>query len=495
MSDDSVHIMVVDDEPGMREGCRRILVAEGYNVATAEDGVVAMELFEKHRDFATMLVDLKMPRMGGIELIERIRKQDQDVALFVITAYATIETAIEATKRGANGYLAKPFTPDELLLHVRNGLEWRALSAETRRLREEREKRLLEVAFERSKINTIVNCMTDGVIVVNRDGQIVLRNAAAARILPSSTEVSLPAPLGAAVACAELRDILTKILRGPSGPLVASREVELEKCPYMVNASPVVEPGGEILGVVAVLRDIAALKKLETAKSLFVSMVAHEVKSHLAAVEGYLNVIRSDLEKEPQRSREMMDRAILRASTLRQMVSELLELRAIETGNFMLTRSPLDVNEIVAETAETCKAKAKEKSIELSVRLGGREKPIKVLADRTAVRTVLSNLIDNATKYTPAGGHVTVRVESDHVYARLSVKDDGIGLAPEDAAKVFDEFFRVRNEQTAHVVGTGLGLSIVKQLVEMHHGKVSVVSALGKGSEFTVSLPLAEQSP
>ena len=182
-------ILVVDDELGMRESCRRLLVSEGYEVETAEDGYAALETFKAKGNFAAALVDLKMPRMGGLELIDRLHRLDEDLVLLVITAFATIDTAVEAAKRGAYGYVPKPFTPDELLLPVKNGLEKRALSMEAKRLREERERRLLELAFERSKSNTIIDCMTDGVLVINREKQIVLRNAAAARSIQESANL------------------------------------------------------------------------------------------------------------------------------------------------------------------------------------------------------------------------------------------------------------------------------------------------------------------
>ena len=149
MNDTGSRILVVDDELGIREGCKKILRSEGYEVETAGDGRAGLKLFKERENFAAAIIDLKMPQMNGIELIEKIHEHNKDVVLLVITAYATIGTAVEATKQGAYGYIPKPFTPDELLLAVRNGLEKRALSVEARRLREDREKRLLEVAFER----------------------------------------------------------------------------------------------------------------------------------------------------------------------------------------------------------------------------------------------------------------------------------------------------------------------------------------------------------
>jgi signal transduction histidine kinase len=492
MMDAPLRILVVDDEFGMREGCRKILASEGYEVETAEDGLAGLQLFKERGHFVAALIDLKMPRMTGIELIEKIRELNADILLLVITAYATIDTAVEATKRGAYGYIPKPFTPDELLLPVRRGLESRALSLEARRLREDRERRLLEVAFERSKSNTIINCMTDGVLVVNRDRQMVLRNAAAARILPECASLPLPASSGA-LRSAALKDLLTEVLGAGSGPVIVSREIILDKCTYMVNVSPVREPNGDVSGVVAVLRDITALKKLETAKSMFVSMVAHEVKSPLAAIEGYLNLILTGAAGEdPRRDRTMLERSLVRAKALRTMVSELLNLTAMETGNFTIKRSPIEIVKVVSEAAESFQEKAKEKDIELSLECDKTAPSEQVLADKDAMLRVFANLIDNAIKYTPAHGHVGVRLEQNGIYVKVTVWDDGIGMTPDEKDRAFDEFFRAKNEYTANVPGTGLGLSIVKRLVEMHQGRITVHTAPGKGSEFTVYLPISQ---
>jgi len=237
-------ILVVDDELGMRDGCRRILQAEGYGVQTASDGAEALGIFDVPGKFDVVIADLKMPRIGGMELIERLHALDEDVVLLVITAYATIDTAVDATKRGAYGYVPKPFTPDELLLHVRNGLEKRALRLEAKALREERERRLLEVAFERSKSTTILNCMTDGVMVVNRAGQLVLRNPALSRILPSSADRPLPAPADEVLGNPALAALVLEV-GSSEGPLIASKELAIGASTYMVNAAPVADAGGK----------------------------------------------------------------------------------------------------------------------------------------------------------------------------------------------------------------------------------------------------------
>jgi two-component system phosphate regulon sensor histidine kinase PhoR len=483
-------ILVVDDELGMREGCRKVLTSEGYEVEMAGDGLEGLELFQKNGSFSAAIVDIKMPRMDGIELIRRIHEIDEDAILLVITAYSTIDSAVEATKRGAYGYIPKPFTPDELILPVKNGLEKRALSLRAKRLCEEREERLLEIALERSKCNSIIKCMTDGVLVVNRDGQIVLNNAAAARIMPECSFLPLPSPLDR-LRCEELRSLIDETLNAESNPHITSREIKLGTRTFLVNASPVFEANSVISGVVVVLRDITELKKLETAKSMFVSMVAHEIKGPLAAVESYLNLILNGFVNGDQVSeRSMMSRSLVRIQTLRKMVMELMNITAMETGNFTIKRSPIDLREVLSQAVENCKEKAVEKNITLLYECSSAEGLERVLADRDAMQIVFTNLIDNAIKYTPKDGHATVTLERNGMYARIVVQDKGIGMSAYEKERVFDEFFRAKNKYTENVPGTGLGLSLVRRLVELHQGTIELDSTQNQGSSFKISIPL-----
>ena len=491
MAQEPFRILVVDDELGMRESCRKVLASEGYSVATAADGVEGLELFEKEGGFAAALIDLKMPRMGGIELIEKIRSMDEDILLLVITAFATIETAVEATKRGAYGYIPKPFTPDELMLQVKNGLERRRLRLESRQLREERERRLLEVAYERSKCGTIIDCMTDGVLVANLDRKVVLRNAAALRILSGLSERKVPFEL-AALDCGDLQNLLLETLLPSSSPGIVSREIRIGDATYMVNASPIIDQGGALLGGLALLRDITALKELSDAKSMFVSMVAHELKSPLAAIEGYLSLVLDDTAgHEPGRKRTMLERSLLRAKTLRGLVDELMSLRAMESGKFRISRTAMSLDGIIRELAGLYREKAREKNISLTTNMDGDATCPKVLADRDAMRSVFMNLIENAIKYTPAGGHVHIEVAGGDQFLNVSVTDDGIGMLASEQEHIFDEFFRARNAFTAGIPGTGLGLSLVRKLLDLHHAGIQVHSQPDKGSVFSVRIPLA----
>ena len=480
-------ILVVDDELGVREGCRKILASEGYEVVTAGDGKAGLEQFVERGPFTVLLVDLQMPRMSGLELMQEILKKDPDIVPIIITAHATLDTAVEGTRQGAYSYIPKPFTPDELLLAIKNGLERRALALEAKRLREDRERRMLELASERSRSTTIISAMTDGILVINTDRLVVLRNNAAARILLDCAALELPFPLDS-VASPDVREIVGVVLDAPGGFMILSRQIPLGDFTYMVNVSPIIEANGETSGAVAAFNDVTALAKLDTAKSSFVSLVAHEVKSPLAATEGWLNLVLSgQLENDPAQERATLSRAVVRVRTLRSLVSELLSLTAIQSGNFAMKRVPVDVAAAIAEVVEASREKAASRGITVVAEpcTGG----LRVLADRDALAMIYGNLVENAVKYSKDNGHVRVRAVRDGIYVAVSVDDDGIGIAAEDIPKLFAEFSRIRNEQTAAIPGTGLGLSLVKRLTELHEGTVTVSSCPGKGSVFTVRIP------
>jgi two-component system phosphate regulon sensor histidine kinase PhoR len=484
-------ILVVDDEPGVREGVRKILSAEGYDVVVAEDGQAGLERFIEAGPFDVLLVDLMMPRMSGLELMRAVAERDADVLSIIITAHATIDTAVQGTRQGAYSYIPKPFTADELLLAIKNGLERRALALEARRLRVERERRMLELASERSRSTTIITAMPDGVLVINAERLVVLRNAAAARIMPECAEREPPFPMDA-LSSPDVREIVSVVLDAPGGFMILSREIRFGGEVYMVNASPILEGDGSTSGVVAVFSDITGIKKLETAKSMFVSMVAHEIKNPLAAAEGWLNLVLTGAAKvDRDEERRMLERAMTRMRTLRSMVNELLSLTAIETGRFQLHRAPLDPSAVVSEVVEAHRERADGKRVALTLAPhAAGAGPLTVLADRDALSIVVANLVDNAIKYTPEGGSVSVAAGREGMYVTVSVSDTGIGLSAEDRGRVFEEFYRVRSEQTHGITGTGLGLSLVKRLVEQHQGSIGVESEPGKGSTFTVRLPV-----
>lgn len=181
---DKVNILVIDDEQIMRDGSSHILSKDGWQVLSAENGEQGLNLIQgQSGQIDVILLDLMMPGMSGMEVLDHIRAIDPNLLVIVITGYATVESAVEAMKKGAYDFISKPFTPDQLRIVVRRALEKRALQKEAEFLRREREKSLRDIATEKSKIRTIINCMGDGVVVCDRDGSIVLSNPAASRML------------------------------------------------------------------------------------------------------------------------------------------------------------------------------------------------------------------------------------------------------------------------------------------------------------------------
>jgi two-component system phosphate regulon sensor histidine kinase PhoR len=336
-------ILVVDDELGIREGCKRVLAEEGYAIDLAEDGTIGLQKV-REKSYDLILVDLMMPGIGGLDLIKKIHEIDPEIIVVVITGYATIETAVEATKRGAYDYLPKPFAPETLSVLVKRGIEKRELRLEAQRLYHERELRLLELAGEKSRLRTIIGCMADGVLVTNLERQLVLWNASAAKKLELSGTDEPGKPLSHYIKNASLIASLENILASKDDNVsMISREIPLDdaKSVLMAQMAPVRDEKGTLLGAVTVMRDITKLKEIEKIKSQFVSMVAHELRSPLAAIEGWLGVVISgEGGGDEEQNRKWLIRAKERAKSLLALVQDLLEINKIEAGKVAQKMEP-----------------------------------------------------------------------------------------------------------------------------------------------------------
>ncbi|MHB1132320.1 MAG: sensor histidine kinase [Chloroflexota bacterium] len=489
--DRNISVLVVDDERGMREGCRRILEEHVAVVATAESGEEALRRF-REAPFDLALVDIRMSGMGGLELLEQLRSLDPDLVTVVVTGYATLQTVIEATKRGAHDVLPKPFSPDELLAKVFSAMERRHLAIETRRLREERERQLLEIATEQSRLRTIINCMQDGVLVTNRDDVVVLYNPAAMRLLGLKGSDLLRCSIGDCTINPELLGLLAQVMDQGESAAMLAREIQGAENGQvlMANVAPVRDEGGERLGAVAVLRDITSLKELDRAKSQFVSMVSHELRAPLAVVEGYLGMVLDGLTgDDPTEEREVLGRARVRAAGMLTLIDDLLDISRIEAGQMAKRIEPLDISQVVREVLALLRPQAEGRSVELRDDLP--ESLPAVEADREDILRLFTNLVGNAVKYNREGGEVRLsgRVEGEQV--RVDVSDTGVGIPADALDKIFDEFYRVKRPETKDVTGTGLGLAIAGGIVKSYNGVLAVASELGVGSTFSVMLPLS----
>jgi len=486
-----INILVIDDEQVMRDGCKRILSKRGWRVVLARNGQEGLDCLKKNH-FDIMLLDLKMPGLSGMEVLGEVNRIDPNVLVIIITGYATVESAVEAMKIGAYDFISKPFSPDQLTIVVNRALEKKRLEQEAELLRREREKSLQDIAKEKSRIRTIVNCMAGGVIVTDRESKIVLNNPAAARMLGIHGTHLTGKPLSQCIKDEELNQLIGEIFTcNNSVPSILSRELvvgEVHFTHLRAHAGPVRSEEGEILGSVIVLEDISHLKELDRMKSNLVAMVSHELRAPLAAIEQQLMVVRDGFAGEiTEKQRRIIERIKERSDGLMAMIRNLLDLSKIETGQIVQKKESINLNDLLRRVLKLFALQAANKKITIRLK-EGKDIPL-IEADQSTMEVVFNNLLSNGLQYTSEGGSIELKTSVEGDYVKVDVSDTGIGIGPEDLPKIFDRFYRVRSEKTRQVVGAGLGLAVTKAIIEAHLGSIEVKSEVGKGTTFSVLLP------
>ncbi|HSL96274.1 MAG TPA: ATP-binding protein [Thermoleophilia bacterium] len=364
-----IRVVMIDDEEALCLGVRRII--EKYKVHVPDvlvDVSFEFSYFTSAEDFLRglgdgeqvdlLLLDLKLPGMGGMELLDVMSQEGREILTIMITAYATFETAVKATKLGAYDFLAKPFSPDELRYALRKATSQLILSRQARKLAEEK------------------------------------------------------------------------------------RQVRFN----------------------------------------FISVLAHELKAPLNAVEGYLNILRTT---EADQNLQMIERSIVRVDGMKKLIGDLLDLTRIESGKRERVIARLDMVQLAKASMELFAVDAERRGITMELDAEGE---VELQADAGEAEIVLNNLISNAVKYNRDGGSVRVELRRLDGGLRISVTDTGHGLTAEEQAKLFTEFMRIKNEHTVKVLGSGLGLSTVRKIANLYEGEASVTSEPGVGSTFTVTL-------
>ena len=358
-------ILVIDDEEIVRESCLRILQKQDYQVKTAPDGSSGLDLLKEYQP-DLVLVDLKMPGMSGFEVLEEIYALDATIVTIVITGFATVNSAVEAMKKGTYDFIPKPFNPDELRLIIRRGLERRKLVLETIALRNEKE----------------------------------------------------------------------------------------------------------------MLREH------------FAAIVSHELKSPLGAVQQNLYALVEDLESVLSESqKEKMGRLQKRIQDLVELINTWLRLISVDISTIQENFKLVSPNDIIKKALETVDPQAVRKDISIS------EKEVEPLpqisGDEGTLTEAVINLLTNAIKYSQMGSEISISCQQNPANVQISVSDNGVGIADEDINFIFGDFYRGKNLPEGER-SSGVGLSITKRIIEAHHGSIDVDSELGKGSVFTIKLPLSE---
>ncbi len=338
----------------------------------------------------------------------------------------------------------------------------------------------------RRRLAAILASTADAILVTDHNARLLLINPAAQRLLNLSD-----AAYGLSIESLDLPPALKQALLSAEGEQgTQTVEVPLgENRVFSAGLAPIYTSEGRILGKVAVLRDVTYFKELDEMKSDFVATVSHDLRAPLTFIRGYATMLTmvGDLN---DKQTQYVERILEGIDQMSALISDLLNLRRIEAG-VGIQQEPCRLGLILIEAVDAMRARAAGKGLTLRLDSSGGS-PV-VIGDRTLLRQAISNLVDNAIKYTSSGGQIKVGVRVLEREAVVYVSDTGIGISLEDQARLFEKFHRIKRRETADIPGTGLGLALVKSIVERMHGRIWVESELNRGSTFYIALPLVEE--
>ena len=468
-------ILVIDDEKRIRDITNKMLTNEGFEVALAETGDIGMKMIEeKHYDI--ILLDLMMPGISGLDLLPHLRSHHPYSVVIVITGYATLEHSIEAMKKGAFDFISKPFSPQDLRLVISKAIKFI--------------RTLQDIADEKSRMKVLINQLSDGVMATDIQKNIALANPAFLKMMDFFEENVTGQPVSDIIQNEKIESMIDQSISMPSEEFsILSEEIDLGENVLSVRCLPFRDRLNRNLGTITVTRDITTLKKIDQLKSDFVSMVAHEIRSPLNSIGMQLKVVLDELAGAVTvKQREILERASEKINMLSNLSTELLDLAKIESGLITQEKETFNVNKYLQEQVAFFQEAARAKNIRLELDKFPELPPL--FANKSNMDEVFSNLISNAINYTQEGGKITIFAVVSVNYLHIMVSDTGFGIPKKELERIFDRFYRVKNDKTRYITGTGLGLPIVKSIIEAHNGKIKVESEPDKGSTFHVYLPL-----
>ena len=472
-------VLVVDDEKRIRDACYKMLTQEGFEVARAENGVTGLEMIEKDH-FDIILLDLMMPGVSGFDVLEKVKSLHPDTVIIVITGYATLEHTIEAMKKGAFDFIPKPFSPQDLRIVITKALD--------------HIRTLEDISHEKSRMRVLINHLGDGVMAADAQNNVALANATFQKMIGGVVGDFTGRPVSELISQPRLLEMIDQALDSPPdgiSELTAEFSDEKNEKVIWARCVPFKDRMDRNLGTVTVLHDVTAAKKMEQLKSDFVSMVSHEIRSPMNSVLMQIKVILDGLAGPvSDKQSQILTRASERIKSLVSLSTELLDLARIESGLITQEKEKVDMRGLLEEQAEFHRPKAEAKK--QTIKLAPPPELPSIMANRQNMDEVLSNLITNAINYTPEGGEISLSAGLEGKFIRITIADNGLGITKEEQEKIFNRFYRVKDEHTRFITGTGLGLPIVKSIVEAHNGKVELESEPGQGATFNVYLPVMD---
>jgi len=348
-------------------------------------------------------------------------------------------------------------------------------------------KELSTTKIDRENFETILSSMVEGVIVINSKGKIEHASPNFCQLLELRSKETQNKLYWEVIWNQEINDSLKEALLHKRAVRKEINIIGPQESFFSMQISPVMDRDDKLLNLIAVFHDITELKKLEKIRAEFVANVSHELKTPLTAIKGFVETLKTSAKNDPVALVRFLDIIDKQTQRLENLVNDLLILSSIESKEVRMNIVAEPLNRIVQNVLVLQKKIIEDKGHQLTVDIPA-DLP-KVLVDRQRMEQVFLNLLDNAAKFTPPGGKISIRALLEKPYVRVEVRDNGVGIPAEHLSRVFERFYRVDRARSREAGGTGLGLAIVRQIVSAHQGKIQVESSPDVGSTFRIFLP------
>ncbi|MDD4924635.1 MAG: ATP-binding protein [Dehalococcoidales bacterium] len=340
-----------------------------------------------------------------------------------------------------------------------------------------------KISADRAELSTILENMTDGIIMTDREGNITLVNTACLKIMNASGNGITTKPLIEVFRDHQLNEILRQCLNTGKQQTTQFESIALKKF-IQAFAVPISSDG--LNGALILLQDLTELRSLQTTRRELIGNISHEFRTPLAGIKAMAQTLQDGAIEERDTAKDFLNRIEAEVDRLTQMVSELTELSRIENGKVGLKTEIVDINKLIAEVLAQLQPQADRQNLDLKCEF--KTGQLLVKADRERIRQVIINLVHNAIKFSKPGKAITTVSRKQGIFAAIEITDEGIGISKDDLIHIFERFYKADKSRSGQ--GTGMGLAIAKHLVQAHGGIISATSEEGKGTTITFTLPL-----